>query len=208
MGKRLVFVACLLPLFWLAGEAMLGGLGANPIEEAIRFLGDWTLRFLLITLAVTPLRHLAGWAGAMRYRRTLGLFCFFYAVLHLAGYLVLDRFFDWPAIAKDILKHKFMTLGMATFLLLLPLAVTSTDAMVRRLGGPRWKRLHRLVYPAAILAVLHFAAMVKGPPVEPAVYGLVLALLLGWRVVNGLRPRRRRGPYPPPGAPPATPLPP
>ncbi|MEO5336642.1 MAG: sulfoxide reductase heme-binding subunit YedZ [Magnetospirillum sp. WYHS-4] len=179
--KRLAFAACLLPLAWLVLQAATGGLGANPIETGTRFLGDWALRFLLLTLAVTPLRHLTGWTGWMRYRRMLGLFCFFYAGLHMTSYVALDQFFDWAAIGRDLAKRRYMTIGMATLALLLPLAATSTDAMVRRLGGPRWKKLHRLVYPAAILAVLHFTLMVKGPPLEPAAYGLVLALLLGWR---------------------------
>jgi sulfoxide reductase heme-binding subunit YedZ len=195
--KPLLFVLCLLPLAWLGALAATGGLGANPIEAVNRFLGDWALRFLLLTLAITPLRRLGDWPALMRYRRMLGLFCFFYAALHLAGYLVLDQFFDWAAIARDIVKRRYILIGMVVFALLLPLAVTSTNRMVQRLGAARWKKLHRLVYPAAILAVLHFALMVKGPPVEPALYGLVLAVLLGLRLVK-IRPSAR----------PAAPLPP
>lgn len=188
--KPLLFALCLLPLAWLVALAATDGLGANPIEAINRFLGEWALRFLLLTLAITPLRRLGNWPFLMRYRRMLGLFCFFYAVLHLVGYLVLDQFFDWAAIAKDIVKRRYILIGMVVFTLLLPLAVTSTDHMVRRLGAARWKKLHRLVYPAAILAVLHFALMVKGPPVEPALYGLILAVLLGLRLVK-VRPFSR-----------------
>lgn len=195
--KPLVFAFCLLPLAWLGALTATDGLGANPIEAINRFLGDWALRFLLLTLAITPLCKLGRWPSLMRYRRMLGLFCFFYASLHLSSYLVLDQFFDWAAIAKDIVKRRYILIGTIVFALLLPLAVTSTDRMVRRLGAPSWKKLHRLVYPAAILAVLHFALMVKGPPVEPALYGLVLAVLLGLRLVK-VRPFwRPAAPLPP-----------
>ena len=186
-AKPVVFTVSLLPLAWLLLVAFGGGLGANPIEAVIRFNGDWALRFLLITLSVTPLRKLTGWGAVMRYRRMLGLFSFFYASLHLLAYVVLDQYFAWGAIAVDILKRPFITIGMLIFLMLVPLAVTSTRGMQRRLGGRRWKQLHTLVYPAAVGAVVHFFMMVKADFREPAIYGFILVILLAFR----LYPRRR-----------------
>jgi sulfoxide reductase heme-binding subunit YedZ len=196
--KTALFILCLLPLAHYAAGLWQDTLGANPIEALTRGLGDWALRLLLITLAVTPLRRLSGWAWLLKLRRMLGLFAFFYASLHLIAYLWLDQFFDWAEIGRDILKRPFITVGMATFLLLAPLAATSTKAMIRRLGGQRWQRLHRLIYPAALLAVLHFTWMVKVDVREPALYGVILAVLLGlrawWRIDDWRRPlvpRRR-----------------
>ena len=196
--KTALFILCLLPLALYAAGLWQDTLGANPIEALTRGLGDWALRLLLITLAVTPLRRLSGWAWLLKLRRMLGLFAFFYASLHLIAYLWLDQFFDWAEIGRDILKRPFITVGMATFLLLAPLAATSTKAMIRRLGGQRWQRLHRLIYPAALLAVLHFTWMVKVDVREPALYGVILAVLLGlrawWRIDDWRRPlvpRRR-----------------
>lgn len=196
--KTALFLLCLLPLAHYAAGLWQDTLGANPIEALTRGLGDWALRLLLITLAVTPLRRLSGWAWLLKLRRMLGLFAFFYASLHLIAYLWLDQFFDWAEIGRDILKRPFITVGMATFLLLAPLAATSTKAMIRRLGGQRWQRLHRLIYPAALLAVLHFTWMVKVDVREPALYGVILAVLLGlrawWRIDDWRRPlvpRRR-----------------
>ncbi len=196
--KTALFILCLLPLAHYAAGLWQDTLGANPIEALTRGLGDWALRLLLITLAVTPLRRLSGWAWLLKLRRMLGLFAFFYASLHLIAYLWLDQFFDWAEIGRDILKRPFITIGMATFLLLAPLAATSTKAMIRRLGGQRWQRLHRLIYPAALLAVLHFTWMVKVDVREPALYGVILAVLLGlrawWRIEDWRRPlvpRRR-----------------
>lgn len=186
--KRALFVLCLVPLAVLAGQAARDGLGANPIEAINRTLGDWALRFLLIGLAVTPLRQL-GWSGLARMRRMLGLYAFFYVVLHVTSYVALDNFFDWAGIYADLAKRRYITIGMLTLVLLLPLAVTSTDAMIRRLGGRRWRRLHRLVYAAAVLAVLHFTLMVKADLREPLLYGAVLAVLLGWRLAAVLRAR-------------------
>ncbi len=192
IAKPLVFVLCLGPLAWLALVAAAGGLGANPIEATNRFLGDWALRFLLIALAVTPLRELTARAGLMRYRRMLGLFAFAYAVLHVSSYLVLDQFFAWGEIWADIVKRRYITLGMITFGLLAPLAATSTKGMVRRLGARRWKQLHRLVYVAGVGAVVHYAMMVKADLRAPLIHGAILALLLGWRMVAGLRRRAAR----------------
>jgi len=194
IAKPLIFAVCLAPLAWLAWKGMSGGLGANPNETVNRFLGDWTLRFLLITLAVTPLRGLLGWKSVIRYRRMLGLFAFAYACLHLTSYVAADQFFDWPEIWADIVKRRYITVGMASFVLLVPLALTSTDKMARRLGGRRWKMLHRLVYAIALGGVLHFAMMVKADLREPLIYAAVLALLLGYRVVVALRIKRAAEP--------------
>ncbi len=182
VAKPAVFVVCLLPLAWLIFAAFAGGLGANPIEAINRFLGDWALRFLLIALAVSPVAGVTGWKTVMQFRRMLGLFAFFYVTIHVLAYVGLDHFFAWGAIWDDIVKRTFITVGMLSFLLLLPLAVTSTKGWIKRLGAVRWQRLHRLVYPAAILATLHFAMMVKADLREPLIYATILAALLGWRV--------------------------
>ncbi|GAB6052232.1 sulfoxide reductase heme-binding subunit YedZ [Magnetospira thiophila] len=185
--KILVFVACLGPLGWLVWGLADGTLGANPAEASNRFLGDWALRFLLLTLAVTPLRQISGRGEVGRFRRMLGLYAFFYATLHVTSYVVLDQFFDWAAIWADLLKRTYITIGMGALLLLLPLAVTSTKGMIQRLGGARWRKLHRLVYPAAILVVVHFYMMVRARETEVLIHGAVLAGLLGWRVWKNRR---------------------
>jgi sulfoxide reductase heme-binding subunit YedZ len=192
--KALLFLLCLLPLARLVLEA-LGlaglGLGANPVEELIHRLGKWGLNFLLITLAVTPLRRLTGWAWLVRLRRMLGLFAFFYVSTHFLVYAGLDQRFDVPAIVEDIAKRPYITIGMTALLLLLPLAVTSTQAMMRRLGR-RWKSLHRLVYAIAILGVWHFYWQVKLDTLEALIYAAILAVLLGFRLVDWRR-RQARG---------------
>lgn len=185
--KALVFGLCLLPLVLLLHAAGNQGLGANPIEAVIRNLGDWALRLLLIGLALTPLRRLLGLAWLLRLRRMLGLFAFFYALLHLLAYVVLDQFFAWEFILKDVLKRPFITVGVLSFVLLLPLAVTSSNAMMRRLGR-HWSRLHRLVYLIAPLALLHYWWMVRADVREPAFYAVLLAGLLGLRLYWWLRP--------------------
>jgi len=182
--KRGLFLLCLLPLALLVWRGVAGGLGANPVEALTRGLGDWALRFLLLTLALSPLADLTHRSEPRRLRRLFGLFAFFYLCLHLASYTVLDQFFDWRAIGADIVKRPYITVGMAAFLLLVPLAATSTDAMIRRLGGRRWKRLHRLVYPAAVAGVVHYFMLVKADVREPLIYGGILALLLGWRRIG------------------------
>ncbi len=182
VARPVLFLACLLPLAALVWAGFRGALGANPVETITHDTGQWALRLLLATLAVTPVRRLTGWAPVVRLRRMLGLFAFFYAALHLATYLWLDQFFAWGAIAEDVLKRPYITVGFAAFLLLVPLAATSTQAMVRRLGGRRWRLLHRLVYPAAALAVLHLLWLVKADLREPLVYAAILALLLAARV--------------------------
>ncbi len=179
--KPLVFALCLLPAITLAWQLYADQLGANPIEEVADASGEWTLRFLLITLMATPLKRLFGWHWVVRIRRMLGLFAFFYATLHLATYLWLDQFFDWGEIWLDILDRPFITVGMLAFVLLLPLVVTSTNTMVRRLGR-NWKHLHRLAYVVPLLGVLHFWWLVKADVLEPFVYGAVLVVLLGFRI--------------------------
>ena len=181
LGKSLVFVISLLPLVWLCGQAWQGQLGANPVETLSHRTGDWSLRFLLLTLAVTPLRRLSGWNSVQSYRRMLGLFAFFYVSMHFAVYLIFDQFFDGRAILADIAKRPYITVGFAAFLLLIPLAATSTNAMIRRLGR-NWRRLHRLVYLIGVLGVLHYLWLVKADHTEPLLYGGVLAVLLGYRL--------------------------
>lgn len=192
--KAGVFVLCLLPLARLALEAfgVAGlGLGANPVEELIHRLGKWGLNFLLVTLAVTPLRRLSGWNWLIRLRRMLGLFAFFYLLLHFLAYAGLDQRFDLAVILEDVVERPFITLGMTALVLLLPLALTSTNAMMRRLGR-RWRQLHRLVYPIAILGVWHFYWQVKLDTLEASIYAAVLAALLGFRLVDWRR-RQSRG---------------
>jgi methionine sulfoxide reductase heme-binding subunit len=179
--KPLVFAACLFPLARLGWLAADNGLGANPVEFVIRSLGIWALTFLLITLAVTPLRRLTSWNALIRLRRMLGLFAFFYVCLHFMTYIGVDQFFDLSAIWVDIVKRPYITIGVTCFLLLVPLAVTSTNAMQRRLGGKRWQQLHRLVYVIAIGGVVHYWMLVKKDIRLPLTYAVVLALLLGLR---------------------------
>jgi sulfoxide reductase heme-binding subunit YedZ len=181
--KPLAFLACLIPFGQLLYNAYRYDLGANPIETITRFTGSWTLIFLLITLGMSPLRKLTGWNDLIKFRRMVGLFAFFYASLHFSTYLVLDHFFDFERIAKDILKRPYVTVGFTGFVLMIPLAITSTAKMIRRLGK-RWQQLHRLVYLVGIAGVIHFYWLVKADIRRPVQYGAVLALLLGFRIVN------------------------
>lgn len=190
--KPVVFAASLLPVVWLTWQALYGSLGVNPVETLNRFTGDWALRFLLIALAVTPVRRITGWPALARLRRMLGLFAFFYVCLHLSSYIGVDLYFDWAALWRDVLKRRYITLGMLAFVLLLPLALTSTNAMIRRLGGRRWQALHRSVYAIGVLGVAHFWMMVKADIREPLLYAVILALLLGYRAAAALRGHLRR----------------
>ena len=183
--KLWLFVACLGPLARLIGLGASGGLGANPIEFVTHSTGTWTLVGLLVTLSVTPLRRLTGRAELVRYRRMLGLFAFFYACLHFVTYIWLDQFFDLAGIGKDIVKRPFITVGFAAFVLLIPLAATSTRAIMRRLGR-RWQQLHRLVYLIAVLGVVHYLWLVKKDLTQPLIFGAVLAFLLVMRLPWGL----------------------
>ena len=193
LAKPLVFVLCLLPLAWLVCGAINDQLGANPAEALIRSLGDWTLRFLCLTLAVTPLRVRTRTPQLARYRRMLGLFTFFYACLHLLAYGWLDMGLDMADIGRDILKRPFILVGFACWLLLLPLAATSFNRAVRWLGGRQWQALHRLAYVIAPLALLHFFWMKSGKNdfAEVAVYALVIAALLLERLVRYFKPKSR-----------------
>jgi sulfoxide reductase heme-binding subunit YedZ len=190
--KPALFLLGLVPLGLHIWRATHDDLGADPIRKTELFTGDWTLRFLLITLAVTPLRRLTGWNELVKYRRMLGLFAFFYACLHLTTYIALDHFFNFADIGKDIAKHLWVTVGMAGFLMLLPLAVTSTKGWIRRLGGRRWQRLHRLAYVAATAGVVHFYWLVKKDVTQPLIYATILAVLLGSRIAVRLKARAAR----------------
>lgn len=181
LGKPLLFAVSLLPLAWMVWLGWQNQLGANPVETLSHRTGDWSLRFLLLTLAVTPLRRLTGWNWLQRFRRMLGLFAFFYVCLHFGVYLVFDQFFDWQAIVADIAKRPYITVGFTGWLLLIPLAVTSTSGMIKRLGR-NWQRLHRLVYLIGALGVLHYLWLVKADITEPLIHGGVLAALLGYRL--------------------------
>ena len=191
-AKPLLFVAALLPLTLLVAGVVNHTLGANPAETLIRALGDWTLRFLCLTLAVTPLRQWTGLAALARWRRMLGLFTAFYAALHFSAYAVFDMGLVWPDIVRDVAKRPFILVGTAAFVLLLPLAATSFDRAIRWLGAARWQRLHRAVYGIALLAILHFFWMRAGKRNfgEVAVYAAIVAVLLGWRLYRATRGTR------------------
>jgi methionine sulfoxide reductase heme-binding subunit len=185
------FAACCLPLLWLAFQFATGGLGPNPVEALLNDLGYTAFVLLALTLSCTPAQLLLGWSWPIRIRKLLGDFCFFYACLHLLTYAVLDQGLDFGGIASDVLKHKFIFLGMATWLLLLPLAITSTQGWQRRLGFRRWKRLHRLVYLAGGTASFHFLLRFKTPKLETLAWMAVIAVLLLVRVVEAARRRAR-----------------
>lgn len=180
-----LFALCLFPLGRLLWLGATGGLGANPIEFITRSTGTWTLVGLLLTLSVTPLRRLTGWSALLRHRRTLGLFAFFYASLHFITYTWLDQFFDLASVARDIAKRPFITLGFAAFVLLIPLALTSTQRMMKKMGR-RWQQLHRLVYGIALLGVLHYLWLVKRDLTQPLLYGGILLVLLAARLPWGV----------------------
>ena len=193
--KAAVWAAALAPLAALGFWILTDDLTANPISFITNHLGQWTLRLLLASLATTPLRLITGWGWPALLRRLLGLFAFFYAALHFSVWIFIDHFFNWRQLAGDIVERPYIMLGMAALLLLVPLAATSTAGMVKRLGAVAWRRLHRLVYVAAIAAVLHFIWLAKVGRIEPYYYATVLAILLGVRVVDASRRRirRRRG---------------
>ena len=191
--RPVVFVACLIPAAWavaaIASDFFNGTrlLGSNPIKEAEHFTGRWVLRFLMVTLAVTPIRQTLGWNWLQRYRRMLGLFAFAYATLHLSIYFFLDLELAWGDLAADIVKRPYITIGMAAFVLLVPLAVTSTAKMVKRLGGKRWAALHRLIYVIVVLGTIHFWMAVKRDITDPLIFAVIFAFLLGYRVVQWRR---------------------
>lgn len=186
--KTALFAACLIPAARLLLGALNDGLGPNPLEHITRNTGTWTFNFLLITLTVTPARQLLGWPWLLRLRRMLGLFCFFYACLHFLTFVWFDHFFDWTAIGRDVLKRPFVTVGFAAFVLLWPLALTSNQAAIRRLGGRRWQRLHRSVYAIGILGCIHYFWLVKPIALlDPLLYASLLAVLLGYRARARMR---------------------
>jgi methionine sulfoxide reductase heme-binding subunit len=190
--KPLVFLAALSPLLWLASRAGRGALGPDPVAEVLNRLGLYAISLLLCSLACTPLQILLGWTWPLRVRRMLGLFAFFYASVHFSTYLFVDQGLDFSSIGKDIAKRRFVTVGFAAWCALLPLAITSTQGWVRRLGFRRWKALHRLAYAAAALACIHFIWRFKTAPLQPVLFTAALALLLGMRVVTRLRDSARR----------------
>jgi sulfoxide reductase heme-binding subunit YedZ len=190
-AKPLLFALALLPLSWLVFAVVWDQLGPNPAEALIRSLGDWTLRLLCLTLAITPLRHWTGWVALARFRRMLGLFTAFYALLHFCSYAVFDMGLDWRDIVRDVAKRPFILVGTLALLLMLPLAATSFNRAIRSLGALRWQQLHRLVYAIALLAILHFFWMRAGKNdfAEVFVYAAVVGVLLGWRAVRAIGPR-------------------
>ncbi len=196
VSKPVVFMAALSPFLWLVWRALAGVLSVNPIEDITHTTGRWALRLLVVTLAVTPLRRLTGWQAAIRFRRMLGLFAFFYATLHFLTYVVLDQFFGWEFILADIAKRPYVTVGFTAFVLMIPLALTSTAGMVRRLGGRRWSLLHRLIYASAICGVVHYLWKVKADTRDPLAYAAIVALLLSvriWYAARGAAGRRGTG---------------
>jgi sulfoxide reductase heme-binding subunit YedZ len=189
-SKPLVFLAALTPFLWLAFRAATGRLSVNPIEDITLTTGIWALRFLLVSLAITPIRRLTGWQRVIQYRRMLGLFAFFYATLHLLTYVVLDQGLAFEFIIPDILKRPYITMGMIAFTLLVPLAITSTKGWIRRLGK-KWQLLHRLVYLSALAACVHFLWKVKVAIGEPVYYAAILGVLLAFRLLWRFRPTAR-----------------
>jgi methionine sulfoxide reductase heme-binding subunit len=187
-SKLAVFPVCLIPLAYLALAAYQGNLGANPLEVITHTTGDWTIRFLLITLSITPLRQLSKQYWLLQYRRMLGLFAFFYGTLHLTTYLWFDKFFHWHAILDDVGRRKFITVGFLGFVLMIPLAITSTRGMIRRLGK-RWTAIHRLIYVSATAGVIHYYWLVKADHRLPLTYGAILVVLLAYRLAKWAAPK-------------------
>ena len=189
--KVVLFLLCLGPLAAIIWPFAFGGTVPNPLEFIQHGTGDWTLRFLVITLTVTPLRQILHLPELIRFRRMLGLFAFFYACLHFTTYLVFDKVFDLHEIWKDVYKRPFITVGFLAFTLLIPLAITSTAGWIRRLGGRRWRILHRAIYVSAVCGVIHYLWLVKSGVIRPIFYGLLVGILLAWRVGDWILRRRR-----------------
>lgn len=190
-NKILLFINSLVPLSLLGWDAWFGKLGANPVEFFLRTTGVLTLLFLLFTLSITPIRKIFGWNHWIKFRRMLGLYAFFYGCLHLTTYLVFDRGVDLTGTVNDVIQRPFIAIGMTSFFLMIPLAITSTNGMVKRIGGKNWQRLHRLTYVAAIGGVIHFWMIVKSDIFYPALFGLVLAVLLGYRIYLSQKPKMK-----------------
>jgi sulfoxide reductase heme-binding subunit YedZ len=189
-SKAGVFLICLLPLASLVWGGLHHGLTANPIEFITHATGDWTLRFIVFTLCITPFRRLLALPDLIRFRRMLGLFAFFYGCLHFTTYIWLDKFFDLKEVWKDIAKRPYITVGFLAFVLLIPLAITSTAGWIRRLGGRRWQMLHRAIYISAVAGVIHYYWQVKSAVLRPLAYGAIVAVLLLWRWFEKFRARR------------------
>lgn len=197
--KVFLFVVCLAPIFWLGWRGAHEDLTANPIEYITHYTGDWTLRFLVFTLAVTPLRKLLRLPDLIKFRRMIGLFAFFYGTLHFTTYIWLDKFFDMAEMWKDVYKRPFITAGFTAFVCMIPLAITSTKGWIRRMGGKRWQLLHRLVYLSAAAGVVHYYWLVKSAVQRPIFYGCLVALALGIRAayaIGGKRPKAAKAPIP------------
>jgi Predicted membrane protein len=190
--KPLVFVACLVPLYLLLYWLQTQQLSANPLDDITDQTGTWALRFLILTLSITPVRRITGWSFVNRFRRMFGLYAFFYALLHFTTYIWFVQFFNVQAILEDIPKRPFITVGFTALVLLIPLALTSTKKWILRLGGKRWQMLHRLIYVSAALGVIHFFWLVKQDTREPVLYGIVVGALLGFRAWTALQPRIQR----------------
>jgi methionine sulfoxide reductase heme-binding subunit len=195
--KPVIFLLCLLPLGLLIYNFFTDNLSANPISDITNETGIWTLRFLVITLSITPLRKLTGWSPLQRLRRMVGLFAFLYVCLHFSTYIYLDKFFDWHEMLKDISKRPFITVGFTALILLTPLAMTSIDSVMRWMGGKQWRMLHRIVYVCSILGVIHYLWLVKADKQRPVIYGVIVILLLGYRlwvfIAGGARKNRQLG---------------
>ncbi len=191
-SKVVVFLLCLAPLGMLVLRAVQGNLTANPIEFITHTTGDWILRFLVITLAITPLRKILRLPQLIRFRRMLGLFAFFYACLHFSTWIGLDKFFDWTEMWKDVQKRRFITVGFTGFVLMIPLAITSTAGWIRRLGGRRWQMLHRAIYLSAIAGVIHYYWLVKSDVRKPLQYAAMVGMLLAWRLGSWIYGRGQR----------------
>ena len=196
LTKILIFLGGLIPLARLVWKGLHQGLGANPIEVITHSTGDWTLILVLTTLSITPLRRITRQYWLIGLRRMIGLFAFFYGVLHFLTYIWLDKFFNVHEMIKDVAKRPFITVGFSAFVLLIPLAITSTKGWIRRLGGKNWQRLHRLIYGTALLGVIHYLWLVKADKHKPLEYGFMLALLLLYRVVYWVVEMRRKFPVP------------
>jgi methionine sulfoxide reductase heme-binding subunit len=190
--KPLVFLGCLGPFLWLAYNAVWGDLGVNPVETITNETGIWTLRLLAVTIAITPIRWLTKWNAIINFRRMIGLFAFFYAAVHFLIYFVLDRSLMFDGLWEDIVLRPYITVGFTAFVLMIPLAITSTKGWIRRLGGRRWNLLHRLVYVSAVLGVLHYLWKVKLDATNPLIYGAIVAILLVWRVAKAVGKRHAR----------------
>ena len=187
--KSLLFIICLIPIASLVYGVLTASIAGDPVETMTEVTGQWGLRFLLLTLSVTPLRKLLKITDLIKFRRMLGLFAFFYAFCHLNVYIIFDQFFDWPEIWRDTVEKKFVFAGMLAVILMVPLAITSTNGWIKRLGGKRWQRLHQLVYIIAIAAVVHFVWLVKADLTQPLIYALILFFLLGFRLVHKYKKR-------------------